>query len=1100
MSIIFSLLDTSFAPLLPGLYGWIAWGVFVLILLGALYSWRQYQPKTDARFWVVLLGLAGVAVATNLFLGIELPAGEALPLPGVPQEPMRPALMLFAALPWVIAAGVLGPFGGAAVAFVAGITRMVFETQNVFTPLIYVLVSILFSVAVRQRFRTPLFRVLSQPLAAGLATSLLFPFVFVISLVLTVSGDVAVRLDYAMTSVLGFWAAFSVELLLASVFAQILMWVSPQAWGQSSPLQPSPAERSLQARFMTGMGALIIFLLGSLLVGAWYVAGNAARQMVYERLNSVADMVAQSVPVFLDTGQNLINRLAEDPALLNTPPEGLTPLLTRQIRSIPYFDQLMVFDSQSNLIGVYPSAAQSATDLFPEEKAGLRLALSGIASQTFTIPAEQINGSARISFIAAVTDANNATRRVLVGRTSLASNPFTQPFIYSLNALSENQVPGQLSGFGLLLDEKGRVVYHPTPALVMSEYLGTVPENREAEAFFEDTGLDGTRSIVFYQPIIERSWAVILLVPAQNAQRLELTLVTPLALMIFVLALVALIFLRFGLQVITTSLQNLTSEAVRIAQGQLDRPLSIEGVDEVGQLRRSFEQMRVSLQSRLEELNRLLLVSQGVASTLDMEDAVQPVLEAVLATGASAVRVIINPADAAADEQQTPFRFALGAAKEQYAYLDDSVGNLIQQQEKLILTSLNRVRGLNALPGQPLPASMLGVALRHENRLYGVLWAAYDQPRVFSESDVRFLTTVAGQAALAAANTHLFLNAEIGRQRLAAILASTPDPVLVTDYQNCLLLANPAAAHVLGGAVAQGTGQPIAQIVAQQSLLDILQSTVPDKQSAEVYLDNQIYLATASPVVIDERLVGRVCILRDVTHFKELDLMKSEFVNTVSHDLRSPLTLIRGYATMLEMVGETNDQQRTYVGKIVTGVENMTRLVNNLLDLGRIEAGVGLQLETISAAAIVERATSPLELQASQKQINLRVEMAPNPPMMEADPTLLQQAMYNLTENAIKYTPPQGSVTVRVTFTNALLQFSVQDTGIGISAEDQTRLFEKFYRSAEREARQQKGTGLGLAIVRSIAEQHGGRVWLKSALHKGSTFFMEVPLRQSKSA
>jgi signal transduction histidine kinase len=117
-----------------------------------------------------------------------------------------------------------------------------------------------------------------------------------------------------------------------------------------------------------------------------------------------------------------------------------------------------------------------------------------------------------------------------------------------------------------------------------------------------------------------------------------------------------------------------------------------------------------------------------------------------------------------------------------------------------------------------------------------------------------------------------------------------------------------------------------------------LQSTTTENQSTEIVLaDKRTYLATASSVMVEGRQIGRVCIMRDVTHFKELDTMKSEFVATVSHDLRSPLTLMRGYATMLEMVGELNEQQQGMSKKIISGVENMSRLVNNLLDLGRID-------------------------------------------------------------------------------------------------------------------------------------------------------------------
>jgi signal transduction histidine kinase len=230
----------------------------------------------------------------------------------------------------------------------------------------------------------------------------------------------------------------------------------------------------------------------------------------------------------------------------------------------------------------------------------------------------------------------------------------------------------------------------------------------------------------------------------------------------------------------------------------------------------------------------------------------------------------------------------------------------------------------------------------------------------------------------------------------------------------------------------------------------------------------------------------------------ELDALKSEFVATVSHDLRSPLTLMRGYATMLEMVGELNDQQANYVSKIVTGVESMSRLVTNLLDLGRIEAGIGLQVDMVHVQDVIERVVSALQLEASQKHIQINVEISEDTsPLIEADQALLQQAIHNLVENAIKYTPAQGKVFIRMWPKQDRMVIEVRDTGSGISPMDQPRLFEKFYRGAQQTSKEQHGTGLGLAIVKSIAERHGGQVWVESQLGKGSAFFLAVPLHQA---
>ncbi len=208
---------------------------------------------------------------------------------------------------------------------------------------------------------------------------------------------------------------------------------------------------------------------------------------------------------------------------------------------------------------------------------------------------------------------------------------------------------------------------------------------------------------------------------------------------------------------------------------------------------------------------------------------------------------------------------------------------------------------------------------------------------------------------------------------------------------------------------------------------------------------------------------------------------------------------MRGYATMLQMVGDLNEQQKGYVRKVINGVETISHLVNNLLDLERIETGVGLQLGAVSAGDVVENVISSLQLLAAQKEIQLSVQTPDAGQMiLEADPALLQQAIFNLVENAVKFTPVHGKVQVEVLDRPQSILLIVRDTGIGIAPIDQPRLFEKFYRERQREANQPKGSRLGLAIIKSIVERHGGRVWLESTLGKGSTFYLELPRNQAK--
>ena len=1074
------------------LAGWLVWLGLAGLLGIALFNWRKYHAEWSGRATGILIALTILTPLAALFFGLEFSTGSTLPVPGVPEEPAGSTMMIFSGIPWILAGGLLGPFAAAGLGILSGLLRGVWDTHTLFTALDLGLMATMFAVASRQRYRTFIYRLLRQPLFSALILTLPHAALFVLGTLFTLSASASVteRLDYAFSNLGTVSLTFAGEMLVAGLAAQIVASVFRNRWGQLGMLLPSPSEKSIETRFVLGAGTITSILLITLLVGDWLVAGAAARNLLRDRLRSSAELAAQNVPFFLETGQNLALQIANDPRLQDTDEDtDLSAILNEHSQSVPYFSQLVVFDAQAKtILASYPPAP--AFEITRPEEDGLVLAQQGVPNQIYTIPPLVEGEAAGVSFLAALPQTEDR-QSVLIGRTYLNSNPYTRPLVNNLNSLAEVNGAGQLIADGV-------VVYHSENAQNWTPYEG---EQSDQPAFFDETASLGTRQLVYYQPVDGHPWAIVLTIPAQETQQLAINIALPISLMIILLGLVALISLRVNLRSVTGSLQSLASETKYLATGQLDRPLSIEGEDEVSELRRAFEQMRVSLQARLQDLNRLLVASQGVASSLTLAEALQPVLEAVVANGASSARIILLR-EMLPTPVETPVRFADGIEQDVYMHLDQQVLALAEQQERIVMATLSRNRGIVLDPNLPYPESLIALALRHENRYYGVLWAAYNKQRIFSDADLRFISTLASQVSLAVANIRLFLTVELSRRQLEAILNSTPDPVLVTDAANRLILANPAAEHVFNVTIRRGERPDFEKTIQIGGLRDLLQAASTERQSGEISMpDGKTYLAMASPMTAEGKTVGRVCILRDVTQLKEIDTLKSDFVSTVSHDLRSPLTLMRGYATMLEMAGDLNEQQKNYARMIVQGVDSMARLVNNLLDLGRIDFGVGLQVESIPVLDILERVTGSLQMQAKQKGISLGVELPRDlPHAIEADAALLQQALYNLVENALKYTSHGGEVTIHLQTAPTELTFAVQDSGIGIPAKDLPRLFEKFYRGTNREALAQRGTGLGLAIVKSIAERHGGSVWAESELGKGSTFYLKIPLAQTRIA
>ncbi|HET6822979.1 MAG TPA: ATP-binding protein, partial [Anaerolineales bacterium] len=1092
MQFLRSLLD-NLAYLNPiPLAGWLVWLGLAGLLGIALFNWRKYHVEWSGRATLIFVALLLVAPFAALFFGLEFSTGSTLPVPGLPEEPAGSTMMIFSAIPWILAGGLLGPFAAAGLGIFSGLLRGVWDTHTLFTALDLGLMGVMFAVASRQRYRTFIYRLLRQPLFSALSLTLPHALLFVLGTLFTLSASTTVteRLDYAFSNLSVVSLAFAGEMLVAGLAAQVIAMVFRNRWGSLGMLLPSPSERSIETRFILGAGTIISILLLTLLVGDWLVAGAAARNLLRDRLKSSAELAAQNVPFFLETGQNLALQIASDPRLQDANADtDLVSILNEHSQAVPYFSQLVLYDTQTNtMLAAYP--AEPEFQITRPEEEGLVLAREGVPNQVYAIPPLVEGDAAGVSFLAAVPQSEER-QYVLIGRTYLETNPYTRPLVNNLNSLAE------VNGAGMLIAD-GVVVYHSEGAQNWTAYEG---QQSDQPAFFDETASLGTRQLVYYQPVASHPWASVLAIPAQETQQLAINIALPISLMIMLLGLVALISLRVNLRSVTGSLQSLAAETKYLATGQLDRPLRIEGEDEVSELRRAFEQMRVSLQARLQDLNRLLVASQGVASSLTLAEALQPVLEAVVANGASSARIILLR-EMLPTPVETPVRFADGVEQDVYMHLDQQILALAEDQERVVMATVSRNRGLVLDSNLPYPESLIALALRHENRYYGVLWAAYNKQRAFSDADLRFISTLASQASLAVANIRLFLTVELSRRQLEAILNSTPDPVLVTDASNRLILANPAAGHVFGVTIRRGERPDFEKTIHNDGLRELLQASVTERHSAEITMpDGKTYLAMASPMIAEGKTVGRVCILRDVTQLKEIDTLKSDFVSTVSHDLRSPLTLMRGYATMLEMAGDLNEQQKNYARMIVQGVDNMAKLVNNLLDLGRIEFGVGLQVDNIPVLDILERVTGSLQMQAKQKGISVGVEIPRDlPHVIEADGALLHQALYNLVENALKYTPEGGEVTIHLQTSPSELTFAVQDSGIGIPKNDLPRLFEKFYRGTNREALSQRGTGLGLAIVKSIAERHGGNTWVESELGKGSTFYLQVPLMQTKVA
>jgi signal transduction histidine kinase len=373
----------------------------------------------------------------------------------------------------------------------------------------------------------------------------------------------------------------------------------------------------------------------------------------------------------------------------------------------------------------------------------------------------------------------------------------------------------------------------------------------------------------------------------------------------------------------------------------------------------------------------------------------------------------------------------------------------------------------------------------------GVLDVGSTETGTFTVEDQQLLEALAAQVSVAIENARLFGRIQEERATLEAIINGTGDAIITTDTIDRVLFVNPAArrAFLNGGSVKPGT--PLSEAVDNKALHELWQGAAQSRaHSAEIPLpDGRTFHASIAGVPE----VGKVAVMQDISYLKELDEMKSEFVSTVSHDLRSPLQVIQTSAELLPKVGKVNLEQQREIDHILAIVRRISDLVQNLLDLGRIEAGVGIEVEPCAIDEIIARAAGAYRSLAEGKGLDFEINLPRALPLIKGDPVRLDQVITNVVNNAIKFTP-EGSVTVAARSEDDWVIIEVRDSGIGIPPEAQERLFQKFYRVKSPETRGIQGTGLGLAIVKSIVESHGGKIQVESFPRLGSVFTVMLPV------
>jgi len=591
-----------------------------------------------------------------------------------------------------------------------------------------------------------------------------------------------------------------------------------------------------------------------------------------------------------------------------------------------------------------------------------------------------------------------------------------------------------------------------------------------------------------------------------------------------------------GLEFAESELDFLTSLAQQAAAAIENARLFAETQRLAEELEQRVVERTAELELEKANTETLLRILTEVSASLDLDRALSRTLALLNeAVGAEQGTIMLLHADDNLLHYRAGYGYLTGKSKPEGGGFTLKVGEglagwVVESREATFVEDLHKdPRWVKSETASSEHRSAIVAPLLVGEDVIGVLMVFHRKVDYFGPERLGMVKAIAGQVAIAINNAHLYelirdqaerlgnmlRKEQVEASRSHAILEAVADGVLVTSSDNKITFLNTSAARILDLKAENVIGQALdafggifgkAASTWMQTINDWSNDPASyqygDSYAEQLELeDGRIALVHLAPVILQNDFLGTVSIFRDITHEVEVDRLKSEFVATVSHELRTPMTSIRGYVDILLMgaAGAINENQNHFLQIVKNNTERLNILVNDLLDISRIEAGrVTLAPQSLDLRDVAEDILADIlrRSQEENKPMGFSLDAAKNLPRVQGDSERIRQVLGNLVNNAYHYTPENGQITVHITAVNGKdVQVDVEDTGVGIPPEDQGRIFDRFFRGEDPLVLATPGTGLGLAIVKQLVEMHHGRIWLRSdGVGKGSTFSFTLPV------
>lgn len=505
---------------------------------------------------------------------------------------------------------------------------------------------------------------------------------------------------------------------------------------------------------------------------------------------------------------------------------------------------------------------------------------------------------------------------------------------------------------------------------------------------------------------------------------------------------------------------------------------------------------------RLRQREHLLEISRAMSARLDLSSLLSLVLKSAteIMAGQAGLITLRMPDGNYAPRASIGFPMkAVPLFEPLWRDLEDDT--ISEKDISLRLAIASRAAGISMRQVIALPMEI------GEEKI-GYIFIFRNRGVAFGPNDTQILRAFADQAAVAVHNARLYQQVSAERERLNAIIQNSGDGVMMLNDYRIIQTWNKALTNMTGISAEEAIGRPCYEVLSLRNKQD---RKIFHPEADELYVEGIHHRADGLEIMLsinyapqyneEDEITQYIANVRDMTRLREAEEMKQTLLSVISHELKTPVSIIKGYAGTLAREDADWDTKTLADGLAVIEEEadRLDRLITNLLEASRMQAG-GFKLKAgyLDLAGMLKNVVSKLEA-TTDKHI-ITVDIPDDFPLIRGDHDRLREVMTNLIGNAIKYSPEGGTITIRgLLGENDTVRLSISDEGIGIPPADHERVFERFYRVDNRLARQTPGTGLGLYLVKAMVEAHGGRVWVESTAGHGSTFWVELPLGNDSS-